>query len=117
MARVLLIEDDAALRSFLEHVLFDAHYQVDSAATVARALELIRCRSYDIVLADAKMPDGTGIDVADIVRERGGKVLVITGYAFTLPRSVRQQYEILLKPVRPDEIVAAIERALAAPDE
>ena len=29
MARVLLIEDDAALRSFLEHVLFDAHYQVD----------------------------------------------------------------------------------------
>jgi hypothetical protein len=42
-------------------------------------------RSYDLVMADGKLPDGSGIDVCDAAAEKGIKYLIVTGYAFSLP--------------------------------
>jgi two-component system response regulator HydG len=111
MARILLVEDDADVRFMLEHVLVDGGYAVDSTDTASGANELLQCRRYDLVLTDAKLPDGTGMDVADAAVDRGMKAILMTGYAFTLPRAARK-YEMLLKPLRSVEIVTAIQRAL-----
>ena len=112
MPRILIVEDEADVRFVVEHVLLDAGYEVDATGTMQGGLDLLRCRSYDLVVADGKLPDGTGLDIADAAGERGSKALVMTGYAFTLPRDARAQYEILLKPLRPREIIDAVERAL-----
>jgi len=96
----------------MEHVLIDAGHQVDTAATMVSGKALLRRGSHDLVLADAKLPDGTGMDVCDAAAEVGIKSVIITGYAFTLPAGIADRYDVLLKPLRPAELIGAIERAL-----
>ena len=87
--RILLVEDERDVRLILEHVLIDAGYAVDTAETASGARELLDGGSYDVLLADARLPDGTGMDLCDAAAELGVKCLVMTGYAFTLPRGDR----------------------------
>jgi CheY-like chemotaxis protein len=112
MKRILLVEDDLDLRLLLEHVLLGAGYEVDTAATVADAHTRLDDADYDLVLADGRLEDGTGMMVAAKAVERGGKALIITGYAFDLPREQLDRYEYLLKPVRPSELLEAVGRVL-----
>ena len=112
MTSILLVEDDAELRLLLEHVLLGAGYEVDSAASVDTALAFLDSRGYDLVLADGKLGDGTGMTVAERASGSGAKTLIITGYAFDLPREQLERYEFLLKPVRPAELLEAVARVL-----
>ena len=112
MSRILLVEDERDVRLILEHVLIDAGYAVDTAETASGARELLDGGSYDVLLADARLPDGTGMDLCDAAAEMGIKSIIITGYAFTLPAGVADRYDVLLKPIRPTEIISAIERVL-----
>jgi CheY-like chemotaxis protein len=114
MDRILLVEDDPELRLLLEHVLLGAGYEVDTAATVEAAFALLDGPAYDLVLADGRLEDGTGMMVAERATEAGSKALIITGYAFDLPREQLGRYEYLLKPVRPIELLEAVERVLHA---
>jgi DNA-binding NtrC family response regulator len=112
MGRILLVEDEYNVRVLLEHVLIDAGYEVDSAATVAEAKSLLDSVRYDLVLADGRLPDGTGMMLADQAEESGIKALIITGYAFQLADEELGRYDFLMKPVRPAELIQAIERTL-----
>ena len=112
MPRILLVEDDADVRFFIEHVLLDAGYEVDATGTMTGGIELLRCRWYDLVIADGKLPDGTGMDVCDAAVEKATKCLIITGYAFSLPPGAADRYDILLKPLRSAEIVTAVKRTI-----
>jgi DNA-binding NtrC family response regulator len=112
VARILLVEDDADVLLMLEHTLYAAGHEIDSVTTVAAAASLLRRNSYELVLADGQLSDGTGMNVADQAVARGVKALIITGYAFTLPREELVRYPYLLKPVRPDELLAEIARVL-----
>jgi DNA-binding NtrC family response regulator len=114
VSSILLVEDDADVRLLMEHVLIDEGHRVDTATTVEAACVLIGSRHYDLVLADGRLPDGTGMTVADQAQERGIPALIVTGYAFVLPSEELSRFEVLLKPVRPHELVAAVERALNA---
>src|ERR1700720_4735349 len=103
MMRILVVEDDGDVRTLIEHVLFTAGYEIDATDTEADALELLSRVPYDLVIADAKLPDGTGFAVADEARENGTNTLIITGYAPILPYGAFDRYDILLKPLRPNE--------------
>ncbi len=111
MTRILLVEDDTELRLLLEHVLLGAGYAVDSAALVETARDLLP-GGYDLVLADGRLPDGTGMMVAQRAQALGIRALIITGYAFELPKEELARYEFLLKPVRPSELLDAVARVL-----
>jgi two-component system OmpR family response regulator len=116
MARILLVEDDVDVRTIMEHVLIDAGHEVDATGTEGSARDLLRYLAYDLVIADARLPDGTGMAVADDARENDTKALIVTGYAFTLPHGTFDRYEVLLKPFRPAELLDAVARRLAQPD-
>ena len=120
MARILLVEDDTNVRVIFEHVLFDAGYDVDATQTILGGEELLRRGDYDLIVADGRLPDGTGIVLADRAKEKGIPALIATGYAFTLsgddPGIDLANYNLLLKPVRPDELVAAVRDALSEKD-
>jgi len=115
MARILVVEDDLDVRLLMEHVLVDAGYEIEVCGTMVEGIDRLDLATFDLVIADGKLPDGTGMDVADRARDAGIRTLVVTGYAFTLPGMVRDRYEILLKPIRPAELIAAVEAALANP--
>jgi DNA-binding response OmpR family regulator len=96
----------------MEHVLIADRYDVDPTATLAAARTLLRDRHYDLLLADGVLPDGTGMEIAQEAKRRGTPAIIVTAYAFRLPKEELARFEVLLKPVRPAELLEAVERAL-----
>jgi DNA-binding response OmpR family regulator len=66
---VLLVEDEAPTRTFLEHHLTEDGFDVVSADRAGRALELLERGDPDLVLLDAVLPDASGFEVCRRVRE------------------------------------------------
>jgi DNA-binding response OmpR family regulator len=112
VARILLVEDHQDVRTLLEHVLLGSGYEVDAVETVAQARSLLAALPYDLVIADGKLPDGSGILIADEAKELGMKALVVTGYAFQHKADDLRRHEYLLKPVRPSELLLALRRLI-----
>jgi CheY-like chemotaxis protein len=83
-ARILLIEDEPAVRELLKHVLVRRGYHVETGCTGAEGLAL--CESLeppDLLITDLILPGATGPDIAERLRQRapGVKVLLMSGYA------------------------------------
>jgi DNA-binding response OmpR family regulator len=112
LARILLVEDDADVRVLMEHVLLSERYDVDPAPTIAAARTLIGRKRYGLVLADGVLPDGSGIEIADEAQRRGIPAIIVTAYAFNFPKGDLDRFGLLLKPVRPAELLQAVEGAL-----
>jgi len=110
--RILVVDDDPDVLFVLEQMLLDAGYRVDTAGTMMGGLHRLADRNYDLLVADGKLPDGTGVDLCDDAVRRGVPCFIVTGYAFVLPQD-KSDYEILQKPVRGAELIAAVERHLA----
>lgn len=105
MMRVLLVDDERLARKELRRLLA-AHACVEiigEAATVAEALAQTTSLRPDLVLLNIQMPDGSGYDLLDTL-EHAPEIIFTTGYGGCPPES-------LLKPVRPHELAAALERA------
>ncbi len=66
--KILLVEDEAALRSTLLAALCQGGYVVEVATDFAQALEKIKLYRYDCVLLDLTLPDGNGLDLLRALR-------------------------------------------------
>ena len=75
--RVLVAEDDPALRSVLERGLRENGYVVDSVADGTAALRHLRAYDYDVAVLDWRMPERTGIEVVAEVRNRGDRTPIL----------------------------------------
>ena len=83
--RILLVEDDEALRKVIHQYLSRKGYNVISAGSAEEAGDLFKSSSiqFQFLLADIILPGINGVDLASLLKESGfkGKVLYITGYA------------------------------------
>ena len=113
--RILLVEDEHDIRDLLAHVLMGEGYTVDVAATVAEAWVLLDTRSYALAIVDWKLPDGEGTLIADGAAALGAKTFIMSGYLFQMPGGRALEHETLMKPIRPSEIVAIVERSVGRP--
>lgn len=75
--RVLLVDDDALAQHRTARALSRNGYEVVTAASVATALERLASGSYDAVIAETCMSDGTGFDVFHAARERQADLPVV----------------------------------------
>jgi DNA-binding NtrC family response regulator len=110
--RVLLVEDDRDVADLLVHVLHDAGYAVDLVSTVAGAMQRLAERRYGLVISDWRLADGDGVAVADRAADLGMKTAILSGYALAMPKEIATRHEIWMKPMRPRELVAAVERCI-----
>ena len=110
--RILLVEDETAVREFLAVVLRAEGYQVDVAATAAEGMAFLDRWRYALAIADWRLPDGDGLLIADTAAELDAKTIVMSGYLFQMPGGRADRHETLMKPLRPSEVVAAVERAI-----
>jgi len=80
--RVLVIDDEADIRESLHDLLSLEHYQVDLAANAAEGLAKAEASYYDLILVDLMLPDRSGMEVLQQIRERDGEtpVAMITAY-------------------------------------
>ena len=113
--RILLVEDEAGISDFMEIALRGEGYEVDVAPTASRAWACLDAHTYALVICDWRLPDGDGTLIADAAAQLGAKTLLMSGYLFQMAGGRAEAHETLMKPVRPREIVAAVQRSIGAP--
>lgn len=75
--RILIIEDEITLNRTLQEGLIDFGYQVDSAENYKDAEYFIDIRNYDLILTDWMLPDGDGIELCKLVKNRSSRTAVV----------------------------------------
>jgi len=115
--RILVVDDSASVRGFLEDLLREEGYRASSVASGEAALDFLRSNVVDLTLADIKMPGLSGIELLKQVKLLYPSVLVImmTGYASL--DSAREAIlagaaDYVFKPFRNEEILLSIGNAL-----
>lgn len=76
MNRILLLEDDISLIDGLQYALQKEGYEVEVVRCVSEAKERLK-NSYDLLLLDVALPDGTGFEVCESLRKSGSLIPVI----------------------------------------
>ena len=111
---VLLVEDNAHVLAFAEHLLGELQHHVVSADSGDRALALIDDQPIDLLLTDVVMPGMSGIELAHAVRRRHPAVPVVlaSGYSDEILQGSGDDFEILRKPFDSGSVSRAIEKAL-----
>lgn len=115
-ARILLAEDDDAMRSYLVRALEQAGFAVDAVDRGTAALPLLQSTRYDLLLSDIVMPEMDGIELAQHCNEISAdtKVMFITGFAAVTLKASREQplAKVLSKPFHLKDLVMEVERVL-----
>jgi two-component system response regulator HydG len=110
--RLLLVEDDADVRFILDSALRGEGYAVDAVDTAARGRSRLDAFRYELVIADWRLPDGNGLDIADLAADSGMKAILMSGYLFQIPAEKITRHELLMKPMRPSELIDAVKRLI-----
>ncbi|MDD2196014.1 MAG: sigma-54 dependent transcriptional regulator [Bacteroidales bacterium] len=117
MARILVVDDDSSFCIMLHTFLTKKGHDVDEAFSVNEALRLFNDGNYDIILADYRLPDGSGLDIltqAKALKPSTG-VIIMTGYA-DIRMAVKMvklgAFDYVAKPINPDEILLTIQNLL-----
>ena len=92
-----------------------AGYSVDVVGNATEARQLLEGQPYALVIADWRLPDGNGIDLADDAARRRARTLTISGFAIRLPAGAAERHGMLTKPVSIFELVAAVQRLIGNP--
>ena len=114
--RVLVVDDDDALRESLEWVLAEEGYTVSSAADGQRALERIGAEPIDIVLCDVRMPGIDGMELLpELLRRLPGATVVMMSAFGSSDLAVEAlrlgAYDYLAKPFQPSEVLLTLRKA------
>ncbi len=114
--RLLIVEDHEPTRQALDRLLKELGYEVTIAATAERARQLAAASTYDLMVSDLGLPDGSGHDlVVEFGRDYGLKAIALSGYgteADVLRSKTAGFLDHLTKPVDIEAVHAAILRAL-----
>lgn len=117
---VLLVEDDAAVRRYLEVILRRANYEVLSAANGLEAIKTALTSKIDAVVTDALMPHLSGHELCRYLRARPElshlPILLLSGLEpnAAAPEQSEHADAHLTKPVRPEVFTDCLARLLRA---
>ncbi len=116
MTSVLIVEDDAGVRTTLAIALRRAGFAVEEAPSCADAQRRLETRGFDAIVSDYKLGDGNGVDLLRWLRGRGSasRVVIVTAYG-SIPLAVEAMRDgashFMAKPVEPEALVAALRGA------
>jgi CheY-like chemotaxis protein len=117
--RVLVIDDEPALRSLLSDMLSACGYETDVAADGAAGLAQFREHHYEAVITDLLMPGMNGLEVATALRtlDPGVQIIMLTGSAPSLSTNRAREAGVntlLHKPIALMDLKSAIDAACSA---
>ena len=114
MIRILVAEDDEAMRTYLARALQNAGYDVVAVDRGTHALPYLENEHFDLLLSDIVMPEMDGIELAQRCAEisPATKVMFITGFAAVTLKANREapQVKVLSKPFHLKDLVLEVER-------
>ncbi len=117
--KILVIDDEKLIRWTLEQHLAKEGYDVVTADTAEKGLELISEDEPDLILLDNRLPEMTGLELLEKLhaQERGLMVIMITAYGMveTAVKAMKfGAYDYISKPFNLEEITFVIKKALEA---
>ncbi len=107
--RALILEDEDSLREILRIILEDFNYEVEEARSLKEGLEKLKKDTYHLIIADLRLPDGSGMEVVRKAKriKESPEVIIITAYATT--ETVKEAFELgvydyIEKPFKIEEL-------------
>lgn len=119
MPRILVIDDQADVRTMIAMVLRIHHFEVVEAAGVVSGLQAFEQARFDLAIVDIFLSGSNGYELIVAMRERAPRLPIVAISGMTALEFVAENPELgnvvgLQKPFRPNELMAAIYKALAA---
>lgn len=116
MAKILVIDDEPAIRRILREILEHEKYQVDDAASAIEALPLVKENEYDAILCDIKMPQMDGIEFLEEAKQiSDAPVIMISGHG-TIDTAVeaikKGAFDYISKPPELNRLLITLRNAL-----
>ena len=116
MAKILVIDDEAAIRRILREILEHEQYQVDDASSAIEALPLVKENEYDAILCDIKMPQMDGIEFLEEAKKISeAPIIMISGHG-TIETAVeaikKGAFDYISKPPDLNRMLITLRNAL-----
>jgi DNA-binding response OmpR family regulator len=116
MVKILVIDDDAAMREMVRRALADAHHEVIEAADGIEGINSFRAEAPAIVITDIVMPEQEGIQTIREMRAIRSDCVIIAmsgagpGELYLNIAKMSGADAVLAKPFRPAELVALVDK-------
>ena len=116
--RILVVDDEAAMRESLKDWLMEDGYEVGLAAGGEEAIAMAQKKTFEVVLLDLKMPGIDGLETLKRFKEMDleADIIMMTAYA-TVDTAVQAMkegaFDYLVKPFDPDEVEMQIKKIVA----
>jgi len=117
MAKILIIEDDLTFSQVLEGFLKKHGHEPFIVHDVKNTFKILTQQSFELLLVDYRLPDGTGLDILAHTREKGLMYPLVIMTSFNDVRTAVKSIQLgaidyITKPVNPDELLMIIKGAL-----
>lgn len=108
----LIIDDDKNITRTFARILQKNGYETDTAQTGKEAIEKAKAKCYSLALIDVCLPDVNGMELLDKLDDHGCRMIkiIITGFPNAPPKGGKPADAYLLKPVKPQQLLAVIEQ-------
>lgn len=116
--KILIVDDDELMRSFVTDILVEGSYSVEEASTAAKALAKFMATDFDLVITDLKLPDMSGLELLEKAKKINPYVkwIIITAYGSIKNAVDAMKFgasDYLTKPFKsPDELRHVVSRVL-----
>src|ERR1051325_4462805 len=117
--RILVVDDEESIREFLDIMLRKEGYEVTCVEDGQRAIDMLKKKSFDLIISDLQMPNVTGIELLKHVKETQPDLLFMMITAFGTTESAVEAmkvgaYDYITKPFKIDEVRINISNALTS---
>ena len=116
MSKILVIDDQDAIRRVLRDILETEGYVVDDAPDGPTALEMIKDHEYDIIFCDIKMPGMDGMEVLEKVKENHDTPIIMISAHATIDNAVdtikKGAFDYIMKPLDLNRMLITVRNAL-----
>lgn len=120
--KILLADDEMALRFLLSETLIDEGYEITEAEDGKEAVEKLKTESFDLIILDYMMPEQTGVEVCTWLRHSGNMnqykpVILLTAKALEKDRERAKAAGVtsyIVKPFSPLQLIKVVEQLISS---
>ena len=112
MNQVLVVEDEAVIRSALKRLLERHDYKVSEAGSVKESLENFELNDFDIIISDLRLPGAPG---TDLIRATASPVLIMTSYSSirsAIDSMKMGAVDYIAKPFEHNELIQTVDKII-----
>ncbi len=118
MKQLLLVEDDLTYSRIVKTFLEKNDFSVQTCIKVKDAQQLLLNQTFDLIIADFRLPDGTGMELLQWSKTKfpDTHVILITHYSdirIAIKAMKLGAFEYITKPINPDELLATVRESIA----